>query len=271
MGAISLFVLDTICPACTATYVLSFISFVSIWAITTPGSLVQISDFKLYGVVGAVLLGFSYVVHGSFSEQYFPKKAQEMISFQFADWNAKPAIEIDPISPLQLNPNPNAKMKMVEFADFRCGHCATAFPIIHKFAKTHPDVELSFQAFPLDGECNPVIGRANNVSCFLARLSHCAGEQDKAWDAQEWMFKNQRAFGSVEAVKSKIIEATSLNLDTEALFQCADTDQTREIIRNQAKLGEQVGVKGTPSLYVNGKKIPGGFSIPLLKKIYNSL
>ena len=269
MGAISYFVLHAICPACTTAYALSLVTVVTAFMITPKAPLFSMANVKLYGGLAISLFVVSYITHLSTQSEYGGSEVLKMVEYQLNDWKAKPSKSLNPVSPLVMHPEPGSKMKMVEFADFLCGHCAKAFPIIHKFAKSHPDVEFSFQAFPLDGECNSAIQTARGTSCFLARASHCAGQQTDPWKVQEWMFKNQAKLLSTESAKQMFAEnAESLGFDNEMLMACTDNEETREIIRQQAKLGVDVGVNGTPSLYINGKKVPSGFSIPLLQKIY---
>ena len=77
---------------------------------------------------------------------------------------------------------------------------------------------------------------------------------------------------SQDMVRKNLKEKISdLGLDEEKMMTCIESEETREVIRNQAQKGIEAGVKGTPAIYVNGKKIPGGPSIPLLEKIYQDV
>jgi len=107
---------------------------------------------------------------------------------------------------------------------------------------------------------------------MLARISHCAGEQGKPWETQEWIFKNQRYLMSKDQVKTQLqANAPTLGLDLDNLLSCVDSDNAREAIRSQANVGTDLNISGTPSLYINGKKVPPGFSVPLLEKIYKDV
>ncbi len=272
MAFISIFILKTICPMCSAAY---FFSFTLILGVTLSYGLKPIFDFsalKSLGIMGGFILLLSFAYNSNKMQQYGGKDVQEMIQLQFEEWKNSPEKSITPISPLKLNANENAKIKMVEFADFLCGHCATAFPMIHEFAKSNPDIELSFQPFPLDGECNSVIQYVSGASCYLARVAHCAGLQDQGWQTQKWIFKNQRNLVSKESAEKLIEEsAPELSLNWEELKTCEKSDETKELIKKQAQLGVDIGVKGTPALYINGKKVPSGFAPPVLNKIKSDL
>lgn len=273
MGSLSLFALDTICPMCSATYALSIVTAVSAWMMLPKTPLFENFHLKLYPGLAVALIAFAFFIHKNKMREFGGEERIEIINLQFSEWKNGQTRQLEPIEPITLFPSPNAKMKIVEFADFLCGHCAAAYPVIHNFVKSHPDVELSFQAFPLDGACNPAIGQQGpGTSCYLAQVSHCAAKQGVPWATQKWIFENQRDLFNKDNAISKIKEQLpTLGLNEEELMSCVDAPETREIIRQQAKLGDEAGVTGTPSLYINGKKVPGGFSIPLLNKIYSEL
>ena len=272
MGALSYIVLHTICPACTAAYAFSAIGFVSAWMMVKNTPLFSKFDIKFYPIAMGLILVFAFFIHHNSLRKYGGPERLEFMKLQFTEWKNSPQKTIKLVSPLTMHPSEKAKMKIVEFADFLCGHCATAYPVIHNFVKAHPDVEFSFQAWPLDGECNKAIPHAEGTRCLLARISHCAGEQNNPWKTQRWIFENQRELMSKDMVQSKLKEkVTDLGLDQEKLMTCIESEAAREAIRGQAKVGSDLGIQGTPALYVNGKKVPAGFSIPLLEMIYQEV
>ncbi len=272
MGGLSYFVLHTICPACTLAYALSLVVLVTAWMITSEHPLFSSGNLKLYPILAVGLVAAAFFFHHNTLRQYGGKERIEFMELQLDDWKNASVKTITPVEPIVMNPNPSAKMKMVEFADFLCGHCANAYPVIHNFVKAHPDVEFSFQAWPLDGECNSAIPNAEGTRCLLARVSHCAGQQGKPWKTQSWIFENQRDLLSKDQVKAKLKqEIPNLGLDSDALMTCVDSEAAREAIRAQSKLGADLNINGTPSLFVNGKKVSAGFSIPLLEMIYQEV
>jgi protein-disulfide isomerase/uncharacterized membrane protein len=272
MGSIAFFHLKSICPGCTLTYILSLVTLICTWLMVGKGPLFSSLDLKLYPAIGAGVILFAIFINQNRLASYNAGEQMEMVQLQFDQWQQSPARSVEAADPLVMNPNPKAKMQLVEFADFLCGHCASAFPVIKQFMSRHPDVQFSFQAWPLDGACNKVIPHSEGTRCLLARISHRAGEQGQPWKTQEWIFSNQRQLLSQEQVTSRLQEAApGLGLDYQKIMACQDTDQARDAIRAQADLGAELGINGTPSLFVNGRKIPGGFSVPLLEKIYRSL
>ncbi len=272
MGFLSYVVLKTVCPACTVAYVLSLITFITAFMMTKGRPWHTPLDFKVYPVMVGFVAILAFIIHSNKVRSYGGTERLEMTELQFNQWKQTPQASIEPIGTPNKKANPNAKMHMVEYADFLCPHCATAYPVIHNFVISHPDVEFNFQAFPLDGECNSAIGYSEGTRCLLARVSYCATEQGLAWKTQSWIFENQSNLMSKSKVKEELEEnVEKLGLDNEKLQTCLESEETKKIIRQQAKQGQDAGVKGTPSLFVNGRKIPGGITIPILEKIYQHL
>lgn len=271
MGSISLFALNALCPVCAFTYLASLISFLAVWRLI-PGNLgFSTFEVKLIPSLGLSVLAFGFFINHNLKKEFVDPELVEFTQLQFEDWKNRSPQNMTTASPLKKGPE-EAKMIIVEFADFLCGHCASAYPIIHNFLKAHPDVRFEFQAFPLDGACNSVIPHSSGVSCLLAQVSQCAGEQDKAWTTQEWIFKNQRDLFDKESIQSRINDqASALGLNSKTLWSCTENTKTFETIRAQAEVGAQLKISGTPSLFINGKKVSGSFSILLLQKIYRSL
>ena len=272
MGILSYVVLHTICPACSGAYVLSLVSLVTAWMMTEKTTLFSVSHLKIYAGMAVFVLAFGKFIHHDTLKGYGGQERLEIMQLQLDEWKKAPEKNFTPIEPLTMNASKGAKMKIVEFADFLCGHCAMAYPVIHEFVKAHPDVEFSFQAWPLDGECNKAIGHSEGTRCMLARVSHCAGKQEVPWKTQEWIFKNQRNLMSKDLVEKGIADqAAIIGFNKDEMMACVNSDEAREAIRGQANVGTDLNIRGTPSLYINGKKVPSGFSIPLLEMIYQEI
>ena len=65
--------------------------------------------------------------------------------------------------------------------------------------------------------------------------------------------------------------ATHLGLNLEELRECISAEATEIAIKMQASIGKKAGVKGTPSIYANGKLLPYGSLMPVLQEALNSV
>ncbi|MGE0172991.1 MAG: thioredoxin domain-containing protein [Oligoflexales bacterium] len=132
-----------------------------------------------------------------------------------------------------------AKVTVVEFADFRCGHCKEASVAFKKLYKDfEKDVQFVFIDFPI------IKGSEE-----IAKGSHCAAEQNKYWEFHEFAYDNQ---GSKDVEQAATI-AKKVSLDEGKFKQCMGDKKAEDLVAKGKAEGEKVGVKGTPTIFINGK------------------
>lgn len=285
MGGISLTLMSTYCLFCILTYLLSATTFIGLWKGLPPlslspaasalsGSRFQVRDYTSLLVVGGIAILGSFIANDEIAKSYGIRDMGPFIKAQVQDWENSPVVPIEPVEPLTMGaPADKAKMTIVEFADFRCIHCKHAAPVLKAFIGSHPDVRLVFQVWPLDGECNTSINSANGASCLLARAVYCAEKiGQKGWLTHEYVFERQQEFGSLQAVQSalpSIAEATGV--PTGDFATCTQAAETKTAIERQAAVGSALNLRGTPSIFVNGKLLSAGQSLPVLKEVHQRL
>ncbi len=146
-----------------------------------------------------------------------------------------------------------APVTIVEFSDFQCPYCRRQESALHRVLADYAGkVRLVFRDFPLDG--HPDAAKA-------AQAGACADEQGKFWPMHDKLFENQQALG-VDKLKAY---ARELGLDGGKFDACLDGDKTATRIQKSLQEGEQVGVDGTPALFVNGRPLSGATSYEDLK------
>jgi protein-disulfide isomerase len=103
-------------------------------------------------------------------------------------------------------------------------------------------------------------------SSWAAEATECANEQDRFWDYYDKLFAEQ-AGENVGAFSQENLKrfAADLELDTAQFNQCLDSGQYREKVRQETTQGQQEGVRGTPTLFVNGRLIDDGSEYRFLK------
>ncbi len=146
--------------------------------------------------------------------------------------------------------NANARYTVVEYADFGCGHCAHAFPKLHKLIDDNPDVQLLFKNYPLSGECNPSLEPGRPGVCLAAIAAECAHQQGKFYEYSDLVFTNQSALQMTPAEFEFLAQDAGLDLDTWRV--CAEDPKTLEFILADALHGNEAGVRGTPALFLKG-------------------
>jgi protein-disulfide isomerase len=144
--------------------------------------------------------------------------------------------------------NANAPVEIVEFSDLQCPHCKHAMPIVEKLMNESPNARLVFEQFPLP--MHPWAERAADYADCIGRK-----DADQFWKFTKEVFDQQEQI-TAENVQQKLgIIATDAGADALATASCADTSETKARVNQQYQLGAEVGVTGTPTLFINGRRI----------------
>ena len=139
--------------------------------------------------------------------------------------------------------NPDAPVTIIEFTDFQCPSCGRTQPIIEDMLKEYGDrVRLVVRDFPLD---------MHQYAEKAAEAAEAAREQGKYWEYAAVLFKNQTA---LEVPKLKEY-ATQLGLDRAKFDQALDTGKFHDKVARDIREGEKLGISGTPTIFINGKRL----------------
>jgi protein-disulfide isomerase len=93
-------------------------------------------------------------------------------------------------------------------------------------------------------------------SLVAAQASQCAADQGAFWDYHDALFTAQGAENSGVFSNARLKEiAGSLNLDTAAFATCLDSGLHSASVAAEKADGVDLGVKGTPTFFVNGKRV----------------
>lgn len=144
--------------------------------------------------------------------------------------------------------NAEAPVTLIEFSDFECPFCARyANDTFSQIKKEYVDtgkVKMVFKHFPLP---------FHQFAQKAAEAGECAFEQGKFWEYKEILFSNQENL-DINSFKKY---AQDLLLDTQEFNNCLDSGRFREKVAKDLKEGEDAGVTGTPTFFINGEKLVG--------------
>lgn len=142
--------------------------------------------------------------------------------------------------------NKDAKVTIVEFADYQCPFCARFVPNIKTLLKKYDGkVKWVYRDFPLR-EIHPEAA----PSAIAAR---CAGQQGKFWEAHGKLFDNYAALNNTLYVGF----AKDFGLDAAKYEACRSDPTTAAAVMSDQNDGSKYGVQGTPTYFINGRKAPG--------------
>ncbi len=151
--------------------------------------------------------------------------------------------------------NPNAPVTIVEFADFECPFCTNAQTTIDRILETYGDnIRYVFRDFPMP---------FHRFAEKAAEAAHCAGEQGKYWEMHAVLFENSDAL-TIADLKTY---ATEIGLDAERFNTCLDTSSTAPLVKKSLALIKKLGIRGSPTFFINGRQISGAQPYERFKEI----
>jgi protein-disulfide isomerase len=154
----------------------------------------------------------------------------------------------------------NAPLVVVEYGDFQCPACQRFFQTTAEQLKTEyvqtGKVRFVFRQFAFLGD----------ESQWAAEASECANEQGRFWDYYDKLYQAQNGENVGVFSKDNLKQfAVELGLDTTRFSRCLDSGRYTEKVKQETLEGQQAGVRGTPSVFVNGQYIENGSSYPVLQ------
>ena len=137
----------------------------------------------------------------------------------------------------------DARITLVQYADFECPFCGRAFPelktVLHDLGQR---VRFVFRHFPVI-EAHPHAESA-------AEVAEAAGAQGKFWEMHDLLFRRQAALDDDHL----LAYARELGLDAERVARELERQVHRARVLEDIQSGLQSGVSGTPMFFINGRR-----------------
>jgi protein-disulfide isomerase len=146
-----------------------------------------------------------------------------------------------------------AKVTIVEFSDFQCPYCRELVPYINQVTAKYPnDVRVIYRHFPLV-QLHPYANLA-------AQFAEVAVSENKFWEMHDRLYEQQTTWAKApnEQAANDLFTsyAENLGIDKQIVTERIQSDSIKQAIAQDLSLGTQIGVDSTPSVYVNGQKLP---------------
>jgi protein-disulfide isomerase len=171
-------------------------------------------------------------------------------------------VNVDP-GHFPIRGNKDAKVTIIEFADFRCPFCEQYFTntesqIIKDYVDTGK-VKLTFRNFAFLGP----------ASVTAADASECANDQGKFWNYYEYLYKNQPSESDTSMYNTDTLTqaAVSLGMNGDTFKTCLDSKADEAKANKDLADGQKAGVSGTPSFFINGTPLVGAQPYSAFKTI----
>jgi protein-disulfide isomerase len=158
----------------------------------------------------------------------------------------------------------DAPVTIVEFGDFECPDCKMEAPILrHELTEAFGSkVRVYFKNFPLES-----VHPWARAAAITGRCVYQQG-QPGFWKFYDWIYENQEQINGDNLNAKVLAWAGDNGVDTVKLGQCIDTKATEEEVNRSIAEGHALGIQGTPTLFINGRKI-GGLMWPDLQLVIN--
>ncbi len=274
----SLAALHTVCTICAITYLATFAVLGAAFRekkknnIALFPDLSTLLDMKMSATTSIVLLfllapasgGFVYLAASentkSQSSGSYMYHLQMAVNAYFNEYNNTLPVTLNNAESPRKGPE-NGVLNITEFADFLCPHCKIAATTLDTLYKKYPNqISVTYRHYPLDSNCNKSMQRQlHDGACVLSYASYCAGRQGKFWQMHDEIYANQEQLGRLEKVTEKDVTsfAKSVALNMAQFQQCLDSDETKTAISKDLTEADGLKIRGTPSVYINGKKMEG--------------
>lgn len=136
----------------------------------------------------------------------------------------------------------DAPITIVEFSDYQCPFCARSEPLVHEALAAYPtQAKLVFKHYPLTS--------IHPQALPAALAAAAAQKQGKFWEMHEKLFANQKALGNEQLTQY----ARDIGLNVEQFDADMKSDEIKAAVQEDIALAQRAGVRGTPTIFVNGK------------------
>src|SRR5579885_1632463 len=181
-------------------------------------------------------------------------KSAEAIKADIVKLANEPPPLLDPPVKLTIDGAPSkgpadAKVTIIEFSDFQCPYCAKAVGEVNQVLAKYPkDVRFVFKQFPLDN---------HSQAALAAEAALAAQAQGKFWEMHDKMYANFRSIN-----RDRILAwAKEVGIDLDRFEADLKSHKYAPRVASEVKQGDAAGVEGTPTFFINGKRLNAAFDL----------
>lgn len=141
---------------------------------------------------------------------------------------------------------PNARVTLVEYGDFQCPSCGSAFATLEQVRRAFgPNLRFVFRHFPLRSSHPFALG--------AAKAAEAAAAQGKFWPMYRRLFERQTRLAEADLLR----HAEKLGLDLGRFEEDMSSRAVEVRIREDLASGARSGVNGTPTFFIEGERYTG--------------
>ena len=138
---------------------------------------------------------------------------------------------------------------MVEFSDLQCPHCKEAQPTLDKLMAEDKNVRVIFQNYPL-----PMHDWAAKAAAYADCVSRSSN--DAFWKFISSVYSAQTDITAANADEKLTALADAAGVKGADIAACAAKPETTSRVEKSMALGKDLDVNSTPTLFINGRRVP---------------
>jgi protein-disulfide isomerase len=204
----------------------------------------------IIGIVGLIIVVF-FIAKADFKNKEVKKEVTDVnqtaiLEIKANDWAVG---QVD------------AKVTLVEYLDFECEACGAYYPLTTQLKEEYKDsIRFVVRYFPLPGHKN---------SRTAAHAVEAAGKQGKFWEMYGILFTNQKDWGEGQTANQEQFEkyAMEAGVNIEQWRKDVASPEVAKRVEDSYKEAVSLGLQGTPSFFLNGKKIANPQGYDAFKKL----
>lgn len=164
------------------------------------------------------------------------------------DPNVDAKLSVPGAEPAHAHGKAGAPVTMEEFGDFECPPCAALHPELKKVEREYGDrLHFIFREFPLE---------MHKHAYDAARAAEAAGLQGKFWEMHNLLYEKQVEWSLAPDPRAMFATyASVLGMDANRFTQDLTGDAVNQRVALDMKRGKSLGVRGTPTVFVNGRQL----------------
>jgi protein-disulfide isomerase len=176
------------------------------------------------------------------------KAQQAMLASWQERFPKRPAIDYDKVYDIEVGKSPvrgakDATVTIVEFSDFQCPYSRMAQPLLGNLLKAYPeDLRHVYKNFPLG---------FHKEAMPAAKACLAAGLQGRFWEMQEVVFENPKNLSEGDLKKY----AGKIGLDVQRFEKDFKGEEVERQVQEDLAAAKKAAVTGTPTLFLNGKRV----------------
>jgi protein-disulfide isomerase len=185
---------------------------------------------------------------------YVSKTGNFLLRGELTDMSVDPFADIR--SKLHVGASPSlgpedAKITLIEFADFECPSCRQLDLVLRELLPRHPEVRLVFKHYPLT-DIHP-------WAMTAALASQCAYQQNPStfWKIHDAIFDAQEVISPSNVWDKMLDLATQQGLNAEVYRACMANPETASQVKETIDEGHALTITATPTTFVNGRRVVG--------------